>query len=153
MRHLFTASRRAAFCALLFSLCAVPGCKFFNDLTGQRHDGPLIVAPSSPIADVPVPAGFTMTDDSTSKVVPGNSIRFVDHHYKGNDDVLPVVKFFRDHMPEKGWTWIDQSQTRGSEITLHYTKNNEDCIVIVTPGSFRTAIHVKIDPIGRDAQK
>jgi hypothetical protein len=111
--------------------------------------GPLISAPNSPIADVPVPAGFTMTSDSTSRVVPGSALRYVDHRYKGSDDVLPVVKFYRDHLPERGWNWVDQNQSKGNEVTLHYAKGKEDCVITVSPRGFPTwgtLIRVKIDP-------
>jgi hypothetical protein len=142
---------RVALPVLLMAALGLPACSLFQQ---RDKNAPLIAAPNSPIADVPVPAGFVMTADSTSKVVPGNALRFVDHRYKGDDDVLPVVRFYRDHMQEKGWTWVDQNQSRGSEMTLHYNKKGEDCTVTITPGSLgRTYIRVKIDPAGRDAQR
>lgn len=141
---------RVASCVMVMAAAGVlPACGLFGG--GRDKDAPLIAAANSPIADVPVPAGFTMTSDSTSKVVPGNQIRFVDHRYKGSDDVLPVVKFYREQMPEKGWKWEDQNQSRGTEMALHFTKNSEDCQITITPGTLgRTYIRVKIDPVGRD---
>jgi len=144
---------RVASCVvcLAFAGAALSGC---NALTSKDKNAPLIPAANAPIADVPIPAGFTMTSDSTSKVVPGNQIRFVDHRYKGEEDVLPIVKFYRDLMPENKWNLVDQNQSRGTEVTLHYTKNNEDCYVMITPGSFGMSyIRIKIDPMGRDAAK
>jgi hypothetical protein len=136
---------------LIFAAGAIPGCQLFSQ---RDKNAPLVAEINPPVADVPIPVGFVMTPDSSSKVVPGNAIRFVDHRYKGTDDVLPVVKFFRDHLPEKGWTWVDQSQARGNEVTLHYTKGNEHLYVTVNPGSWnRVYVRVKIDPAGREAQK
>ena len=120
---------------------------------GSRSAGTqpaLIPSATSPIADVPVPAGFVMTTDSTSQVIPGSGLRFVDHRYKGDDDVLPVVRFFREQMPRQGWTLIDQNQIH-AEITLHFSKNNEDALITVYPGTFDTHIRVRIDPSGRNA--
>jgi hypothetical protein len=114
---------------------------------GRDKNLPLVAAVNPPIADVPVPVGFTMTPDSTSKITPGDASRLVDHRYKGNEDVLPVVRFYRDKLPDKGWTWVDQTQSQGNEITLHYTKGSETLTVTVSPGSWgNTFIRVKIDP-------
>ena len=136
---------------LCLALAALSGC---NGLTTRDKNRDLIPSANSPIADVPIPARYTMTSDSTSKVVPGNQIRFVDHHYKGDDDILPLVKFYRDHMPEFKWNLVDQNQAAGTEVTLHYTKNSEECYVSLTPGKFGYSyIRIRIDPVGRDAAK
>jgi hypothetical protein len=137
------APRLAALAVFLF----LAGCNHFNK---SDPDAPLVADSHSPITDVPIPAGFTMTGDSTSKVVPGDQIRFVDHHYKGNDDQLPVINFYREQMPGQGWTWIDQNQPPGKDVTLHFTKKNEDCFITVSKGTFDTHIRIKIDPVGRN---
>ena len=117
------------------------GCSWFSSNTAT-----LIADSRSPIADVPVPTGFKMTSDSISRVVPASGLRIVDHQYKGNDAYLPVVRFYRDQMPDKGWTLVEQTQASGNEIALHYTKGNEDCVVTVSSGTFDTRVRVKIDP-------
>lgn len=123
---------------------ALGGCGLFNNSTG-----PLIVDAKSPISDVPVPAGFTMGDESSSKVISGSSLRLVDHRYKGGDDLLPVVTFYKEQMPGKEWVFVDQNQPNGREITLHYTKRNEDCHVTVTKRLLDTVIRIKIDPLAK----
>src|SRR5437016_14474832 len=120
------------------------GCGLFNSNTG-----PLIADTRSPISDVPVPAGFTMTDDSSSKVITGSSLRVVDHGYKGSDDLLPVVTFYKEQMPKKDWTFVDQTQVSGKELTLHFTKRSEDCHITVRERMLGTLIRVKIDPLAK----
>ena len=120
------------------------GCGLFNSNTG-----PLIVDTRSPISDVPVPAGFAMTDDSSSKVITSSSLRVVDHGYKGSDDLLPVVTFYKEQIPKKDWNFIDQTQVSGKEITLHFTKRSEDCHITVRERVLDTMIRVKIDPLSR----
>jgi hypothetical protein len=93
-----------------------------------------------------------MTGDSTSKVE-ASGLRFVDHKYEGSDDFLPIVKFYKDQMPTKGWTFVDQNQLPHNEVRLHFTKNSEDCVVTVDPGRFRSHIRVQIDPAGRNEQR
>src|SRR6185436_16684900 len=97
-------------------------CELFN----KNTNAPLVADTHSPVTDAPVPAGFTMRKESTSKVVPGNSLRFVDHSYSGEDAVLPVVNFYKEQMPEKGWTLLDQTQPSGREVVLHFSKAKED---------------------------
>ena len=121
---------------------ALPAC------SGANHAGAtpaLIAAVSSPIADVPIPAGFSMTGDSTSHVE-ASGVRTVDHVYSGSDDLLPVVKFYRDEMPKNGWVFADQTQLQHNEVALHFTKGTEDCLLTVKPGTFHTHVRVQINP-------
>lgn len=132
---------------LLTAALLLAGCSLFNT---TDPNAPLIADAHSPIVDVPVPAGFTMTTDSTSKVIPGNAIRFVDHHYKGGDPMLAVVRFYKEQLPTHDWKLIDQTQPSGSEVVLHFTKGSEDCTVSVDRGTLDTHIHIRIDPLGRN---
>jgi hypothetical protein len=131
-----------------FSLCvvlALGGCGLFYD----KSSGPLIADARSPIVDVPVPAGFTMSDESTSKVIPGGGLRMVNHRYVGYEDVLPIVEFYKQTLPTKGWVLADQSQQPGQEVSLHFTKRSEQCYVTISDRTFDTVILVKIDPLSK----
>ncbi len=124
------------------TVVALAGCG--NKNTGQN----LITAPNSPIADVPIPAGFDIDlGRSNSTVVPATQFRSVYHEYKGKDDLLPVVRFYRDQMPQKGWNAVDQQQVKDS-VTLRFTKGKEDCSVTVWEGTLHTHIQVRIGPAG-----
>ncbi len=137
----------ALLATLLGTLIAATSACSSNHAAAPETQPALIPSITSPIADVPVPAGFSMTSNSTSQVIPSSGLRFVDHQYKGDDDVLPVVRFYRDQLPSRGWTLVDQSQLH-KEITLHFTKNNENCAITVWPGLLDTHIRIKIDPSG-----
>ena len=130
--------------APLMMVLMLGGCGWFNS-----SNGPLIPDAKSPISDVPVPAGFSMKGDSTSQVITSSSLRVVNHRYTGSDDWLEVVAFYRAQMPTREWTFVDQSQLAGQEITLHYTKRSEDCRVSVSKRTFDTQVRVKIDPIAK----
>jgi hypothetical protein len=120
---------------------------------GAKNTGPLIPDAASPISDVPVPAGFSMADNSTSKVVPGSSLRIVDHRYKGSDELLPVVTFYKEELPKRDWSLVDQTQASAKEITLHFTKKSEEAYVTVTQKTFDTEIRIRLDPVAtRSAQ-
>ena len=129
----------------LLAMAALGGCGLF----GGGGNKPLIADSRSPILDAPVPAGFTMSDDSTSKVIPGSGLRLVNHRYTGIDDLMPVVNFYKDQMPQKEWVFLDQNQPMGKEIVVHFTKKGEECYVTVTKRLFDTSIGIRIDPLTR----
>src|SRR5271155_1471898 len=145
--RLAPAARIAGCLCVIALMTGMPACSNAHD--EQKN---LVPSAASPIADVPIPAGFSMTEDSTRKEEK-SGVRYVDHKYDGSDDVLPVVRFYRDQMPAKGWTFVDQNQLVHNEIRLHYTKTGEDCVVTVKAGTFDTHIRVQIDPAGQDAAK
>jgi hypothetical protein len=131
---------------LVVAMMGMGGCSH----TSNEATTPLIPAVDPPVADVPIPAGFRMTGDSTSKVE-STGLRFVNHLYVGSDDILPVVRFYKDEMPKKGWGFVDQTQMVDNEIRLHFSKNSEDCVVTVEPGTLHTHVRVQIDPTARNA--
>jgi hypothetical protein len=119
---------------------AVAGC-------ATKNNGPLIPDANSPISDVPVPAGFTLGENSTAKTVTAKSLRIVDHHYEGSDDFYDVIAFYKAQMPKNNWTSVGSSEPTGKEFTLHFTKGSEDCFVTVAKKTFNTEIRIRIDPL------
>jgi hypothetical protein len=125
---------------------ALTGCGLF----ATPSSGPLVVDSRSPITDVPVPAGFTLADDSRSNVINGQ--RLVDHRYKGTDQLLPVTSFYRDEMPKRGWKSTGTELVSGKESILRFSKENtskpETCTITVTARdlTFDTTIKIKIEP-------
>ena len=109
----------------------------------------LAAALTPPIADVPIPRGFRMESRSSARVIPGSNVRIVDHYYKGHADLLPVVRFYRDRLPENGWVLTSQQQMPGDQFVLTYTKAHEDLAVSIMPGTFDMHIRVQIMPSAR----
>jgi hypothetical protein len=142
-------ARTAMVLSITGAALALPACSGSNHAEATPA---LIAAVNSPIADVPIPAGFGMTGQSTSHVE-ASGVRTVDHWYSGSDDLLPVVKFYRDEMPKTGWAFADQNQLEHNQVALHFTKNSEDCVVTVKPGTFHTHIEVRINPVGGSGTK
>ncbi len=138
-------------CALftMLTMISIAGCSSSSD-----RDGPLISDIHSPIADVPMPAGFKMDKnekESFSDVYGSSGLRFVRHLYSGGDNYMMVTKFYREQMPQKKWVFSYQTQ-EGETITLTYTKNNEDCIIVIKPTTFGTSVRVRIMPSPRATQ-
>jgi hypothetical protein len=114
--------------------------------TTDSASAPLIADVRSPIADVPVPAGFSMASTSTSKMVAESGLRTVNHFYTGHDNFLAVANFYRDKMPQKGWVWTGQTQPTGKQVIEHFSKKAEICTVTVDSRLFDTMIHIEIGP-------
>jgi hypothetical protein len=137
---------RPLFILALSLTLLLPGCGLF----ATHSSGPLIVDARSPITDVPVPAGFTLADDSRSTVLNGQ--RLVDHRYTGTDQLLPVTSFYRDEMPKRGWKATGTELVSGKESILRFAKEStskpENCTITVTTRdwTFDTAIKIKIEP-------
>ena len=129
---------------LVAGLGVAAGCK--GDSTGGQ--APLIVAASSPIADVPVPAGFMLdAGKSWSNWNPNLKLRSVNHEYKGKDGMLAVVRFYKEQLPAFKWSdpVLDQ---QGKKVTLKSGKTNEDLVITVSEGILDTHINIKLDPAG-----
>ena len=140
---------RLTFLAVVLSLSFAVAANSACD--NASKNAPLIISPNPPIADVPIPAGFTMMKKvSTSKVIPG-STRTVDHQYSGPDGFLPVTNFYRAQMPSQKWALAEQTQGNAS-VVLQFTKGSENCIVTITDGSAFTPtnIRVRIEPMARN---
>jgi hypothetical protein len=129
-------------CAMVLVM-AMGGCGLFNSSGG----GPVIADARSPITDVPVPAGFSMSEESTSRQMSASNLRIVNHRYTGHEDFMEVVDFYKRVLPTKGWVRVDQSQQPGNEVSMQYVKKGEACNVTVWERTFDTVIRVKIDPI------
>ena len=127
----------------LFVMLILGGCNLFT----SSDTAPLIADIRSPIEDVPVPAGFTMTDTSSSKMVAQGGVRVVNHYYTGQDNILSVANFYREKLPQKNWLWIDQLQPTGKEVIERFSKKGETCTVTVTRRVFDTMICIQIDPL------
>jgi hypothetical protein len=114
---------------------------------------PLIPDAMSQVTDVPVPAGFVLSGNSSSKYVPASQLRFVDYRYTGHDVLPAVISFYKEQLPAKNWKLVEQTQPTADEVVLHYNKGKEDAVLTVTnrPWQLDTMIHIRIDPQARNA--
>jgi hypothetical protein len=115
----------------------------------------LVAAVNSPIADVPVPAGWQL-DTSTARAESlfTSNLRRVNHTYRGDDSPLVVVRFYKDQLPLKGWQSVSQIQD-GKSIIMKYVKAGENLTITIGESSvwsfkFSNSVNVEINP---DPQK
>lgn len=135
--------------ALASLALALPACEMFG---GTKTTGPLVAAANSPIADVPIPAGFYYQQSkSWTQVNPNLKIRSLSHEYKGKDPMLAVAKFYREELPKNKWATPVLEQA-GDKITLKTAKSNEDLQIVIWEGTFDTHINVKLEPTGKNVK-
>jgi hypothetical protein len=103
-------------------------------------------SPSSPFPDVPVPASFTLVNQSTPGLAPATAGRLVEYSYQSTDGLQPIARFFSDQMPRRGW--VLQAQSGGSDrVALKYAKAGEVLLIEVSGGSaIRTNTTIRISP-------
>jgi hypothetical protein len=104
-------------------------------------------SPASPYPDVPVPASFNLVSEST----PGGALvdsRMMEHVYRSTDDIQPIVQYFSDQLPRKGWMLQAQSHDTGRSV-MKYTKGGEELLIELGKGAgLSTNARVKISPAG-----
>ncbi len=99
-------------------------------------------------ADIPLPVGFRLADQSSEDWV-GGSVRYLRHRYVGRAPRTAVRRFYREQMPLVRWIAESDGTVHGI-VTLRFRRGSEVCTVIVTGGSpdraGRVTIEVLITP-------
>ena len=138
--------------ALTVSLWACAGCNGSGETAPAGAPRRLVAMPRSPIPDLPVPLNFSLGERSVNTESPGG-LRFVDHVYKGSDDVISVRQFYVDQMPTFSWQPASHHYSQGT-VTLNYAKGTENCVITIEDGNWwhSTLIRARIYPSGLPAR-
>ena len=113
-----------------------------------RQAGPgLVAAPESPIPDVPVPIGFEpVVGQSWSR--PGGGARLVEHLYQGVGSVPEAVRFYRQHLWQEDWQFVERREAPGGAVLL-YQKGPEQLRLRIWEARKITNVVVQIAPQGQ----
>lgn len=93
------------------------------------NNGLLAPSPRPYEADLPVPIGFALADQSSEDWSDG-SIRYLRHRYVGRADKQSVRAFYRRQMPLVRWTAISDNLVPG-RITMRFERADEACTVTI----------------------
>ena len=108
----------------------------------------LQASPRPYAADIPLPAGFRLADQSSEDWADG-LVRYLRHRYVGRAPRTAVRRFYREQMPLVRWVAESDGTVQGT-VTLRFHRGGEVCTVIVTGGSpdraGRVTIEVLITP-------
>ena len=107
----------------------------------------LMAKPSTDMADIPLPTGFTRDVDRSHSFSNESGLRYVDHRYKGSAEPTAVVRFYVRQMPISGWKEPNKLLVQG-RTTMDYVKGREKCRISIYGGTWNTVIEITIFPSG-----
>lgn len=93
------------------------GCRGIERVESFTVPNFLVVRPERPLADVPVPLGFTYKENG-SYVFSGN-YRVARLQYRGTPHIEECVRYFQEQMPPSRWRFIRQAGIEGRLVTFH----------------------------------
>jgi hypothetical protein len=106
---------------------------------GTPTDTPL--AEKSTFQDVPAPPNLAY-DSGTGRTTPGG-IRVYTQEYSGKARPEEVTKFYRDVLPQHGWTAAGEEGSGPWKMT--FKKGNEQATIDVTSTADGVKVKVKLD--------
>lgn len=77
--------------------------------------------------DIPVPAGYSRSDERSMDLVSG-PVRLVRHLYQGKATPLALRDFYSEQMPVGGWREVSRQFEEGL-FTMRFEKETESCEV------------------------
>lgn len=133
------AERPARWSSLILAVLLGGGC------VGPGSVERVLPAPSShPYeADIPVPAGFVLVDQSSEDWSSG-PLRYLRHRYRGKADKEAVREFYRKQMPLVRWTPMQESRADG-RCRMSFTRGSESCAVTIERSGSRLSRGVTVD--------
>jgi hypothetical protein len=103
----------------------------------------LAAAAKSPVADLPVPVGFTI-DADRSRTFDSGVARLVDHLYTGRASTFAVARFYKKAMVLRQWRFVSETFSLGDQ-DLRFKRPGETCRVRITPGSWLHPTKLKLE--------
>jgi len=120
------------------------GCESQQELTADEsrklEAGQLIPKSQAPIADVPIPMGFSL-DEGHSRSFAAAGTRYIDHVYEGKADKFAVARFYKNQMPRSRWVLVTDMFVQG-EVKMDFEKQTEKCRIVISGGG--TLRHTRI---------
>lgn len=93
------------------------GCRGIEKVESINIPNFLVVRPERPLADVPVPLGFTYKENG-SYIFSGN-YRVARLLYRGTPHVDDCVEYFKEQMPQSRWAFVRDSGVDDREVMFH----------------------------------
>jgi hypothetical protein len=118
------------------------GCRDIHRTESFTIPNFMAVRPERPLADVPVPMGFTYKEHG-SYVYSGN-YRVAKLSYRGTPKVEDCVDFFRGEMPQSRWAFVRESGVDERDLLFH--NEQEEMTVRLSRVSGITSIEIAIKP-------
>ena len=120
------------------ALALAGGCARVQD-NGKNAAPALSAVARPPIADLPVPKGFSL--DPRSRTIAQVGIRLAEHHYRGYAGKFELSRFYKRHMPISRWKLVTEALA-DNKITLEFEKERERCWITIVQGGVITPSRV-----------
>lgn len=108
--------------------CAGPGGSIHASSAGEDAEA-LQPHARPPVADLPIPDGFALLDEQ-SHAFESPGVRFINHTYRGRASKVQLERFYRKHLPARGWEFRNAQMTRGTH-TLRFEQDDEVLDVLI----------------------
>jgi hypothetical protein len=116
------------------------GCAWFGGASNPGVE--LIAVAKPPVADLPVPMGFTL-DEGNSRSNDSGVARFVDHLYTGSASKFAVSRFYKKAMVARKWRFVSETFSLGDQ-NLRFERPGEKCSVFISSGSWLHPTKLKL---------
>ena len=110
---------------------------------GHARGARLVVSARPYVKDIPVPAGFTLVEQSSEDWAMA-SLRYLRHRYAGSADKAALRDFYRVQMPLVRWSPTSDGSVHG-RYTMRFTRGTETCTVEIHSGTGRSSRRVVVD--------
>ncbi len=142
-------NRPFVFIVLLAITFGASGCA-----TPSRHssDSPTMLEPQSigKFTDLPVPMGFKPIPKESYSFESAN-MRVALLKYEGKSSPEKVVAFFKEQMPLYNWELLNAVEY--GQRLLNFERDQESCIVTVTPKGSGSLLGVTLGPKAKSAAR
>ncbi|MDD4890255.1 MAG: hypothetical protein PHU85_10035 [Phycisphaerae bacterium] len=138
----------------LLAVAALSGCS--NELRIDNSSGApqqvatqerLVAKANSPVADVPIPIGFDISEGDSNAQVTGQ-MRYVCHTYKGRKAKDRVASFYCEQLVTNNKWRQDGVRKNNGVWRLHFTKGIERCDIAISENMWGTTrIEIEIYPV------
>lgn len=113
------------------------------DGTGVEPPQELLLESGRTIGDIRFPVGLEVNAKKSIILGAGeSSYGKIVASIRTDSELL--VKFFRDHMPNEGWTLISEFQA--DDTTLTYDKPNRVAVLLIERSSRSTTVRITVTP-------
>lgn len=107
----------------------------------------LVAKANSPVADVPIPVGFSISESGSDAQVTGQ-VRYVSHYYKGRKGKDRVASFYCEQMVTNNKWKLDGVRKNRGIWRLHFAKGPERCDITISENIWgTTTIYSEIYPV------
>lgn len=129
----------------VYCLIVLLGCAAFSKKEGALQRTPSLLQPANMLkfTDVPVPMGFKLLPQDSYNFE-SSGVRVGVLRYRGKANADQVINFYKEQMPMYNWALLNIMEY--GERLMNFERENESCIVTLSPKGNAVTITVSLGP-------